>query len=288
MPAQTTKSSNVYFPDGCVVALKASGEATYTDVGVLMSDANATLNWDENAVETANAGTLRKQIKNMTIDGSVTLGNLEPDSLERFGADALTVVDTAGSAISTLPDQTIAADWSDNTMYALDMKTSSTDSTIVRTTAQPTLTSVKLDPDDTDEVLVENTEYVVVANSSSPSGWSIQFISTAMTLGSPKGYAIEIVFGENTPIASSTIYCGTSTLELTAYAMQITHTDDDSKIRRLTLYSVDPNSGGFAFNFKGATSDGIEEMPLTFTAKLDTSLTDGRQLLAFTVEDGAS
>lgn len=288
MPVQTTKSSNVYFPDGCVVALKASGEGSYTDVGVLMSDANCTLNWDENAVETANAGTLQKQIKNMTIDGSLTLGNLDPDSLTRFGGGAISQVDTAGSPISTIVDQTIDSGWANQTLYNLLPETSSSDSTIVRTTAAPTLTTVTLDPDGTPEVLVEGTEYNVLADGSSPSGWSISFVSGAMATISPTTYDIEVVFGTNTPLASSTLYVGTSTLELTAYAMQITHTDDNSKIRRVDLYSVDPNSGGFAFNFKAATSDGIEEMPLTFTAKLDTSLTDGRQLMAFTVEDGAS
>ena len=108
-----------------------------------------------------------------------------------------------------------------------------------------------------------------------------------MGTSNPTTKDIEIDYDSNTPIASSTLYCGSSTAQLTAYAMQITHTDSDSKVRRLTLYSVDPNTGGFQFNFKGANEDGLEEMPLAFTAKLDTSLTDGRQLMAWTVEDGA-
>ena len=70
--------------------------------------------------------------------------------------------------------------------------------------------------------------------------------------------------------------------------MQITHTDDNGKIRRLSLPSVNPSTGGFQFNFKGANEDGVEEMPLTFTAKLDTSLVSGRQLMEWVIEDGAA
>ena len=288
MPEQTTKKANVYFPDGAKVALKASGESSYTDVGVIMSDCNSVLNWDENIVDTANAGRLAKQIKNMVIAGDFTLGNLEPESLTRFGAGIYTQTDTAASPISTIPDQEIAAGWADQTLYNLDIQTSTTDSTQVRTTAAPTLTSVTLDPTGTPEVLVEGTEYNVVADANSPSGWSISFISSAMATISPTTYEIVVDYGTNTPRASTTITAGTTTLEMTAFAMQITHTDDNGKIRRLELFSVEPNSGGMAFNFKGATSDGVEEMPWSFTAKIDTSLTDGAQLFSWTIEDGAS
>ena len=62
---------------------------------------------------------------------------------------------------------------------------------------------------------------------------------------------------------------------------------DNSKVRELELFSVDPNSGGFQFNFKGANSDGIESMPLSFTAKLNSAKTTGRQLFSYKVDSGA-
>jgi hypothetical protein len=98
---------------------------------------------------------------------------------------------------------------------------------------------------------------------------------------------ITIVIASVTPIDSQVIYAGTSTKVLTAYSMKITHTDDNSKVRQLELFAVNPSSGGFQFNFKGANEDGLEEMPLTYNAQLDTTLTDGRQLMAWTFEDGA-
>lgn len=278
----------MYFPDGAKVEIMAAGDVSYTDLGAINSAVTATLNWTENQIETANAGKTVKQIKEMQIEGGFTLINLNPVGVDKLGGGLFTKVDTAGSAVTTIPDQIIAANWNDNVKYELVMYTSSTDSTKLRTTAKPTLTSVTLDAAGTPETLTENNDYVVVADTGSYSGWSIQFISANMSTGTPKAKAITIDYGSNTPVASTTLYAGSSTELLTAYAMKITHTDDNSLTRTLELYSVDPNSGGFQFNFKGANEDGLEEMPLTYMAKIDTSKTSGRQLMAFTVDNGAA
>jgi hypothetical protein len=288
MPVQTTATSNIYFPDGALVSVKASGDVTYTDLGAINSAVTATLNYDENQVETANAGKLAKQIRNMTVEGAFTLINLNMTGIEKISGGLFTTVDTAAAPVATIPDQTIAAGWDDQISYELVMETSGSDSTRLRTTTAPTLTSVTLDPTGTPEVLVEDSEYVVVADANSSSGWAIQFISSNMATGSPKTFDIVVDYGSNTPVASSTLYAGSSTATLSAYAMKVTHTDANSLVRELELFSVDPNSGGFQFNFKGANEDGVEEMPLTYTAKLDTSLTDGRQLMSWKVDNGAA
>jgi hypothetical protein len=163
----------------------------------------------------------------------------------------------------------------------------------LKMSTKPVLTSVILDPDTAAEALAEigagaAGDYMIVADAGTYSGWSIIFNSVGMATLDPKTKTIEITYAANTPVASTTLYAGASTATLTAYAMQITHTDDNGKIRRLELFSVDANSGGFQFNFKGANEEGLEEMPLTFMAKLDTSLTSGRQLMAWTVETNAS
>lgn len=294
MPVQTTKTSNIYFPDGAMVAVKAAGESSYTDVGAINSAVTATLNWTENQIETANAGKTAKQIKEMQIEGGFTLINLEPASIERMGGGVFTKVDTPGTQVDAadIEDQIIPINWNDNVKHELRMYDSSAGVSLKMST-KPVLTSVILDPDDAEEALAEigagaAGDYMIVADSGTYSGWSIIFNSAGMSTLNPKTKTILIKYGANTPVASETIYAGASTATLTAYAMQITHTDDNGKIRRLELFSVDPNSGGFQFNFKGANEEGLEEMPLTFMAKLDTSLISGRQLMAWTVEVGAS
>ena len=287
MPVQTTKISNIYFPDGALVSIMASDEVSYTDVGAIEQGVTATLNWDESQIETGNAGKLAKRIRNMTIAGAFNLINLEPASISRLGGGMFSIATTAASPTTDIPDQVIAAGWDDNVKYELIMETSSTNDTKLRTTAKPTLTSVTLDAT-SPESLVENSEYVIVADGNSYSGWSIQFISANMSTGTPKANSITIDYGSNTPVAKTTINCGSSGVTLAAYAMKITHTDDNSLTRVLELFSVDGNSGGFAFNFKGANEDGVETMPLTFTAKIDSSKTDGQQLFSWSVDNGAA
>ena len=75
---------------------------------------------------------------------------------------------------------------------------------------------------------------------------------------------------------------------MTPVQLKFTHTDANSLIREVELYSVYGNSGGFQFNFKGANEDGTEEMPIAFSGQIDTSRTDGRQLLSWVVDSGAA
>ena len=185
MPVQTTAKSYVYFPDGCVVSVKASGDSDYTDVGAINSAVTATLEWDESSIETANAGILARRIRNMRLTGGFTLINLDPSVLQKMGNGVL----NAGTG----------------------------------ETGQTVLTA------------------------------------------------------------------GSSALTMTAYAMKITHyttlpTGGTGGVfdRELELFAVYSDSGAFNFAFKGANEDGTEEMAVSFTAQLDTSKTDGAQLLSWT------
>lgn len=283
MPVQTSKKSNVYLPDGALISVKADGEAIYTDVGAINSAVTATLNWDENQVETANAGKLDKQIRNMTIGGAFTLIDLNAETVTRLGGGVFTKVDTAGTEIlaAAFANQTIVT-FVANEPIDLAPTVVATGAAI-RFSAAPVITSITAS---TSGVLAVNDDYVLVKDPNAFSGYSIQFIPAGTATVAPSETMV-IVYGNNTPIAKSTIYAGSSTAVLAAYAMKITHTDDNGLKRELELFSVDSSSGGFQFNFKGANEDGVEEMPLAFTAKLNTVLTNGRQLMAWSVETGA-
>ena len=295
MPAQTTKKTHIFFPDGAMVEIQKSGSATWLDVGALNSDISATLEWEENLIETANAGPLDKVIREMTMSGSFTLINLDPEGVEALGGGVFELVTTNAAEVvaASSVDQIIAAGWDDGIAYPIVWDGSAAVGQALKFSAAPVLTSVTLDPGDADEALsawsaVASGDYTVIADPNSGSGYSIIFNSASMATGTPKTKTIAIVFGDNTPVGSTTLYAGSSNAQLSAYAMRVTHTDSNSKIRRLELYAVDAESGGFAFGFKGANSDGVEEMPLSFKAKLDTTRTDGRQLMAWTIEVGAA
>lgn len=288
MPIQTTKTGNIYFPDGAQVLLTPAGETTPIDLGAINSAVTATLNYTENQVITANAGELDLQIREMSMDLGFTLINLNPINISKLGGGVFETVETAGVAVTTSPDQDIAAGWSDSTLYDLVIETSPTDSTILKASAKPTLTSVTLDPDGTPEGLTEDDDYVLVENPQSASGWSIQFISSGMTTITPTTFLIRIDYSSVTPVERTTVYAGHSTKVLANGVLTFRHTDDNGLIRELNLFSVAPTSGGFQFNFKGANEDSVEEMPITLRAKLDVSRTNGRQLMSWVVDSGAA
>lgn len=285
MPIQTA-GGTMYFPDGCKVSAKTATGA-YTDMGITLGSAKAALVWKENQITTANYGKTAKQIKDMEIDGSFTLASFDPSKISILGGGIFTTATTAASPVTTIPNQVLAAGWANNTAYPLIALTSSSDSTPLKIPAKPTLTSVTLDATGTPETLTENSDYVVVADADSSSGWSIQFISAGMTTGSPTTKAITIDWGTNTPVARTTMYAGTSTAVLGAVSIKFEHTDSAGKVRGVEIPAANPNSGGFAFGFKGADEDGVEQMDITFKGVIDTTLTDGRQLLNWYSDAGA-
>lgn len=273
MPTQTTKTQNVYFPDGCLV--EVDDGTGYFDLGATNSAVTNSLEWTENRVSTANAGDLQIQVRQMTMSGSFTLINLDPEGVEKLGGGLFTLETTTGSVT---PEDQVQDDPQTGVLVDLVMLDSSGNN--LRTSSSPSLTSVT---GASSGALSVGTDYEVIENSASVSGWSIFYESGSIT-GSED---VTIDYASNTVITQEIIYMGSSTELLTAYSMRLTHTDDNGKIRRLELFSVDTGSGGIQFNFKGANEDGVEEMPISYVAKIDNTLTDGRQLAAWTIDDGA-
>lgn len=280
MPAQTTQTQYVQIPDGAKVEIDDG--AGFVDVGAFNSDITATLNFDVNIINSSNAEIIKRSGKNMTMTWGGTLINLNPTGVSKFSGGLLTTEDTAGTAITTAADQTIAAGW----VAMASIPIAATDPTTgvaLRFTAAPTLTSV--DGDST-AALVADDDYFIQADPNSFSGYSI-LLNPAGTKGVATTEVITIDFASITPVEKVTLYGGASTFEFNTYQMRMTHTDDNGLIRRLNLPRVTPDSGGFQFNFKSSQADGSEEMPITCTADLDTSLANGKQLFSWEVETGS-
>lgn len=286
MPIQTETIDAVFDADGAKVEIKEFGAQTFTDLGAITGDIGAVLNWNKTSQLTNNAGKINQRVRDMTVDLTFTLINLNIVNINKLGSGVFNQVTTTSSANTSVPDQAIAAGWADGVLYNLVMLTSSSDSTPLVAAAKPTLASVTLDPDGTPEVLAEGTEYDLHPDPNSPSGWSISFEAAAFGTASPTTYDIVIAYTSVTPVATTTTHVGTSVGQLNPAVIQITHTDSNSRIRRLTLHAAYPESG-FNFGFKGADTGGVESMDIQLTGELDSSLTDGRQLLSWVVQSGA-
>jgi len=281
---QTTKTEYIYFPDGCKVSVQPGKTGAFLDIGAIGSAVNAVLNYDESRYETANAGTLKTKIKNMTIAGDFTLINLDPEGLEAMGSGMVERVETAAAAETDIADQVIASGWTDKAAIPIDVigdgLTNTGDG--YRLSAEPTIASVTGSSDST---LAVNDDYSIIPDSNSRSGYSI-VLNLAGTTLSTTSQTITIVFTTVTPIASTTLYGGNSSEVLDPFAIRFSHTNDDGVVDRvLDLYEADTSSGGFAFGFKGANEDGVDEMPFSITARIDGSRTSKRQLFGWTVTE---
>lgn len=272
MPVQTQHKSKIFFPDGAKVSVKLSTDSDWYDVGAINSSVTNTLNWTESTVETANAGQLDTKVSNMEMAGGFTLINLDPVGIGKMGGGVFEVNEVAGDAVT--PDAQVLAAVTAGEWYAMELMSSGAPLNLPSTTAKPVITSVMKGS----SALTEGDDYTIVKVDGA---FKISFVAASSD-------AITITYGSNTPVASVSISAGSSSIVMKPYAMKIDHVDDNGKHRTLELYSVYSNGGGFQFNFKGANEDGVEEMPITFTGRLDTSRLNKHQLFTWTIENGAA
>lgn len=285
MPIQTQETGYIKFKDGAKVEIKKAG-GSYVDIGALNSAIGITINYTENQVVTANAGRLVKQIRDMVVNGSFTMINIKPDHIQAFSSGLITQVNTPGTEIlSAAFDDQVLDGFVANTKIPLVPIVTATGLPI-RFSAAPTITSVTGTGTGASGLLAVNDDYTIIADASSASGYSIVF-NTAGSATVATTETITIVWGNNTPIARTTLSAGSSTAVLTPYALRFTHTDSAGKIRQAEIFSANTDAGSLGINFGGANEDGVEELPITFTGSLDTSLTDGYQLLSYIEDAGA-
>lgn len=269
MPDQTKKTGRIYYPDGAKVSIKTATDTEWLDVGAIKSTVANTFNYTENKQESSNAGMLATQISAMEIAGGFTLINLDIEAIEKMGGGVFTREVINGAAITSgIADQVIAANWEIKKHYSLDIGN-------IRSVIKPVITVTPQG----EAALVEDTDFILMTDSNSTSGWSLVFLTNTHA-----ALAVTIVYTSVTPLSGEKLHAGSSSVILKPYAMRIAHTDSNGKVRAIELYSVISNSGGFQFNFKGSDEDGLEEMPLTYTASLDTSRDNGKQLFTWSLE----
>jgi len=276
MPNQTSKTATLRIKDGCKVSVKESGAGSYTDLGEVDGDVKLGVTWTEFIRQTGNAGIKSPIIRSMMIDGSFTLADLDPTGIPRLSNGVITSVTTTATPDTTLDNQVIAAGWTALEPIPLTVINTGT-STRYKCTAL-TLTSVT---GSTSGAGAAGNDYVLVADDNSPSGFSIVLITTG-TATFATSETITIVFASATPVASTILYGGTTSLALTSYALKFTHVNTagatDFEVILPVVYS---KSGWFTMDFGGQGSDGVDTIPVQFRANVDPTGTDGQQLFSY-------
>lgn len=301
MPTQTTKKSGICFPDGARVSVKMKNDPNWYDVGAIGSAVTNTINWTESTYETANAGKLDKKISSMEISGGFTLINLDPVGIGKMGGGLFDIVSIKAEP-TEFEDVNLPAGIKEGVSYALPLVYQQLSCNLPHDpidaplTYKPKFTVSKVN--EATGVKTEIPEYDDSDPSAIVEGWILErdefdsAYSIKFSEDQDTTLPILIEFDgtdeANTPVARTVVNAGSSSYVLEPFAMKIDHTDDNGLHRSLELYAVSSNTGGFQFNFKGANEDGVEEMPLTYTAILDTTRLSKRQLMSFAVEEGAS
>ena len=288
MPSQVTLDPTILIPaDGCIVAYSTDSGSSYNNIGTIMGDVAFTPEAETVEIQTGNAGLTPLEWKNPKLGFSFELMEFNMTHINAMTCGIGTSTTTAAAPNSSIPDQDIAAGWTDNNRYNLVMYESSSSTVKLNMgTTKPTLTSVTADPSGTPEVLVEDADYVLVQETSSSSGWAIQFISSAFGTAS-EGDLVTIVYGTNTPIASTTIQFGQSVKQLTPLMFKIYHVDANSLTRALYIYECYLNPDSMAWMFKGEDKSEKTTLTFNFTGQIDTSRSEGDQLYSVYWETGA-
>jgi len=291
MPQQTSVQGYIYFPEGCAISGAFNGGA-YTDLGVMKGGCKASLGWKENRVHFGGGGYSKVQMKDMIISGTFVMYNLDKSNIGNLSAGALTLTTTPGSGDSSIPNQIISAGWATNTKYNLIFYNSAAGMVSQKFSAKPVLTSVTLYDASSPEVLTEWSaadagNYELIIDADSPSGWSIIFNTTGLSLGSPTTRIITIVFGTNTPVATNSLYMGSSSVILNPYKIKFVHTDSAGLTRGGEIFSVTPKSP-FDFSIKGVDENDLEEMSVSFEGYCDSTLTDGQALMRIWADIGSA
>ena len=265
MPQQVSSTDKIIFPDGVALELSNDSGASYHNIGVLAAGTTATYNYDKIITESGNAGTLLSRIKNQTMAiAPSALYDWDPEIWEKFSGGAFAYTNVAGTpvvggaeviAVSAIPayDQAyvIANQNGDGTVPTINSVTGSVDGLLV------TL-------DDYDFVKVQG-------------GWAIVIHDTVTVTTLAQTFTIN---SDYTPSSGKKINAGTSSLELSTFIARLRHYTDDALTTydtELIIHAADLDSG-MGFNFKGANEDGVQEITVAMTGKVDTSRTDGDQL----------
>ena len=277
MPVQTTKK-NVNLADGCRVSVKASESAEFLDLGVMEGDYVATLQYDEERKEWANAAPDITR-SNFRMEGSFTLANLEFAGLKEISNGMITRTATQGTPVTAFDDQVIDG-FTPNVPVELVATVAAT-GTPIKFSAAPVIDSI-VDNASPQNTLKPDDDYFVIPDANAASGYSIMFTDDGTNEILPTA-ELTIEFGTNTPIASETLTCGTSSFEAQPYAMRVQHFNSAGAADyTLDLYNVYTSPGSYNFGLKGADTGGYDTMEISFSVELDETKTDGSQLFSVT------
>lgn len=261
----------VNLPGGSLWSYSLDG-SSYTALGMLMGDTSAAWNYDRNEVD-GHAGEKLYSYRNQTMAIALTLADLNPQALSDLSGGMLSKTDTAGSDFTDAPDQTIATGWSD--MKPINLAPTTAGGVAVVMDAAPTFTSLS---GATAGALSAGVDYYIISDDNSFSGYSI-VLDTAGAAGLVTTEVVTIAYDNVSPLASVSLTAGASSYVPSSIALR---GYSSAQGKTIDIASVNVDSGGYQFGFKGTESDGVDQVELAFTGDINLDLASGAQLFTIT------
>ena len=251
---------SVHIPAGSIVRV---GDAigSMTALGEIEGESSVEVTYDRQKVVSSTGTKVKDFIKNMLANASFNLMQLYLPNVQKLFDGAATVSQVTGSLVSGAT-QTIASGWTANQLIRIEGQNG--DGT------KPTINSVTAS---SSGLGAEDDDYVIVKGSDGLWYIALKTDGTA-TFGTGESVTIDYDY---TPAASRSLKMGSKSAELTPKIVEIEKTIG-GKIFRVRLWSA-VNTNGITIAFPPADNDSVATIPIQLEGSIDTTKTDGEQLL---------
>lgn len=264
------KYAGIQIPSGCDVQI-GDTEASLATVGVLPEDSDTTVSvsYEPVMVKGSKNEDVMRYVKNMAAEGSFTIYQILLDNIAKFAKGIMKVETVSGSPV-TGKTQTLAAGWKFLQTYKLIGQNANGNA--------PTVTAAG----SAKTTLVEGTDFYIVKGADGD--WYVYFEASA-TSPLVTTETITLTLGY-TPPARKIAKMGSPSVEITPQVVRFVKTQNTKKFQ-VTLWSA-TNEAGLSFSFPASSGDAPASLEVTMNGGLDTSRTDGEQLVEIIDEIGIS
>jgi hypothetical protein len=245
---QQLVNANAVFPFDGAVCLVGADEGSLTSIGALDGDIAAAMSYTRVKIQDSGGEKIITQLKNFEIACDFTLMEFNVDRIVDMAGGLFNQADIAGTPVAGANQVVSSGSWAYEQVIELSGQNASG--------AQPTINSVT---GSVDGALVLDTDYFVAKT---PSGkWGV-YVTDSLTV-STEAQSITIN-SDYTPASAKKMTAGTATLEL---------------VPKFVRFET--------FSFGSALNEGTNTTPVSMVGSIDTTRTNGDQLLSYVDEQQA-
>jgi len=263
---------SVHVPAGCTFKIgdTVGGLAT---MGVLKGDSNIEITYDLVEVLGSQAEEVLSYAKNMRAVATCELYQLYLTNIQKVLDGLATVTTVDGSKVEDYDQTASSGDWAYNEFILCTYQNA--DGTVLQIDAQgyPDVSG------SVDGALAHDTDYFVVKDAEGR--WGIIVIDSATVTTEAQDLTISYDY---TPAESKTLKMGSPSASITAKIVEFSKTIDGA-VFRARLWSA-KNEAGLTVAFPDSNADEPASMPISLSGRLDSSKSDGEQLIEIYDEIG--